>query len=93
MITKMLEVSTGNLSEETAKRIDAKEDLGLVVYNKGEYGWFIFVPYFTELEAEDVDKIPQDLLLVLAYAKANQCNWVMFDRDVDPIHALPVYEW
>lgn len=90
----MLMGSTGNVTKETAEYLDRAatnegSPLGPVTYQKGPYGWFV---YARENEY-GVDDVPKDLLAVLKKARENECEWIMLDRDEEPIEGLPVYEW
>lgn len=85
-ITKVLEISTAHVSEDTAQWL-SQEDCSLIVYKKGEYGWIILVP-------EEEDKTtPQDLHQIFEVARNNGCDWVMLDCDAFTIENLPVYDW
>lgn len=84
-ITKVLEISTAHIKEDTAKWL-SQEDCLLVSYEKGEYGWIVLVP-------EEGETIPQDLQQIFEVARSNGCNWVMLDRDAFTIENLPVYDW
>ena len=96
-IHKMLVLSTMHVSQSTAELLDigcpsihnghCADGIG---YPKGDYGWFVYVPE----EPEQDSDIPADLLaVVVAFARAQACNWVMFDRDADKIDDLPVFDW
>ena len=70
--------------------------LNKILYNfgcdyKSGYGWFVYVPDKLELE-EIQDTCPDDLYACLVFARENDCNWIMFDSDVEPIDELAVYE-
>jgi len=96
-VCKYLQVSTGNLSKETAQlferytspdREPCEGNFGLpVAYNKGEYGWFAHVP-------DDNEGIePPELCALLDYARSLGCNWIEFDCDNDPLDGFPVFDW
>lgn len=85
----MLALSTGHVSEETAKLMDI-DQCGLVVYEKEDYGWFVHLPDPLD---EYKESTPKDLYKCMTFAMKQGCDWVMFDCDVEPIDELPVYEW
>jgi len=87
-ILKMLDLSTAHVSKETAQMLDDDRLSDFVVpYQKGDFGWFIWVP---PVEHEGV---PADLRAVLAYARTQQCDWVMLDCDAETIDNLPSFDW
>lgn len=79
-VSKMLALSTAHITEQTCNQF-----LATVGYEKGEYGWFVY----TNLSVP----IPDDLKACLEYARTIDCEWVMFDLDVDPLPQLPTYDW
>lgn len=88
-IAKMLTISTGHVSRETAAKLEHGGACFLSIFAKGEYGWFIFV-------ARDDDSMggaPPDLAACIAKARALGCDWLCLDRDGDELDGLPVYDW
>ncbi|HET9062405.1 MAG TPA: hypothetical protein VFO62_03865, partial [Candidatus Binatia bacterium] len=59
--------------------------------NEGFYGYVLWVDQGFETMWES-DKHP-DLVRVFAFARAQDCQWVRFDCDEQPIAELPTYEW
>jgi hypothetical protein len=62
-----------------------------VIYPKGaaaEYGWIIYI-----LDDANVDELDGCVGDCLRLARANQCRWIMFDRDEDTIDELQTYDW
>lgn len=87
-ITKMLALSTAHLTEQTCNSyLPGWEG---PAYKKGEYGWF--VPIFDDC-VESVEPAASDLKECMLKAIAEGCDWLMFDRDVDTIDDLKVYDW
>ncbi len=84
--TKMLALSTGHMREETLENMLNIE--GVIAYEKGDYGFFVYVP--DRLDLEDYD-IPEDLFACLSFAMQNEFGWINFDRDVEPIAELRYY--
>ena len=90
---KMLALSTAHVKSETAALMDAGKIEGVVLYNKGEYGWVVCIPEDIDEIDELQGKIPDDLYECMYFASNNWFDWLMFDRDVEVIGNLPVYEW
>jgi len=89
MIEKYMDLSTGYVTRETAEWLD-EQPSGIIMYPKGEYGWFIYTGYIDELP----EVIPDDLVRVIKYARKKKCGWIVLDRDGDDdIMELPFYEW
>lgn len=93
---KMLALSTGHLTLETAQWLNHKIELdGMkrpVCYDKSSgnesYGWFIPI-----VEGRVPANIPLELQACMTLAHQQGCDWLMFDRDVDEVPHLPTYEW
>lgn len=90
-VRKFLDISTGHLRPSTRDAIDAGAFSITAHPHPDGYGWFIYVPtdpaHFEEVEAMP----PNDLRRVLDYARAQDCDYVLFDRDAGPIADLPWY--
>ena len=90
-ISKILTISTAHITEETARLLDIEPDndnMHLSVYNKAEFGWFVYV--YKNIDAINV---PDDLRKCLELAKANDCEWLCLDCDADVVDELDEYEW
>lgn len=100
-VETMWAVSTGHVSESTAKALDALTAKGrsvdlpmpLVIYPHGEYGWLInVVGLGGESASWVVDNHPSLGAVIVAAHKLGAC-WVLLDRDADVVRHLPVYDW
>ena len=93
-IYRVLALSTGHVSQETAQLMGQGAISKVIIYNKGDFGWFVHIPDkgmdFKELEDSEC---PADLYRCMKYARDNNCDWLMFDRDVEANEDLPVYNW
>lgn len=89
-ITKTLTLSTAHITKETATFLDSDPD-NLIVYKKGEYGWFINID--SEIFEEELTSIPYDLVTLIILAKENECSYLCLDCDGLIVEELPVYEW
>lgn len=90
-VLKMLELSTGHVSKETAAKLDESECPGVSSYPKGEYGWWVYAESYGKEEAGN--DAPPDLVDCLRFAQSIGCDWIMFDRDVDQLENLVTYDW
>ena len=89
----MLALSTGHVTKDTAELMDNNTIDGVILYNKDNAGWFVYIPEkcdFDELKGSDC---PSDLYQCMKFARDNGCDWLMFDCGVDVIDDLPVYNW
>lgn len=84
----VLELSTGHVSEETARMLDTTSIMEWSVSGwLGVYGWII------RTEGYDPDTTPTDLQNCLIYAASQGARYIIFDRDCDRIDELPYFEW
>lgn len=87
-ISKMITLCTIHIPEELADNITDLGIAGIVVYEKREFGWFIFVDYH-EMKMREV---PKSLRPVILLAKKQGCDWICLDGDGLVLDELPVYE-
>lgn len=83
-IRKVLVLSTSHLTKETCQNY--KKWPFIAEYEEGCY--FYVGPDGT-YDAEP----PEDLTLVLNFARENGCTEVKFDCDADTTDQLPVFDW
>ena len=90
-ITKMLTISTAHVSNETAELLDIDDILGVVLYPKDDYGWFIHIDedFMNDYE----DEIPKELFKLMKFTKDIGCDWLCLDSDGEVLEYLDVYEW
>ena len=93
-IERVLTVSTAHISAETDEKLcnGDMDEAGMSVYEKGEFGWFLFVDPVVECFWYK-EKIPEDLMSCIRLAQANHCEWLCLDRDAEILSELPTYEW
>lgn len=99
-IDQMLTVSTMHIDKETAEELDREDSgtYGLVIFPKGEYGWWIYIPEKWEDFGDGTpwnvykDKLPKGLADCIGLAISNNCRWLCLDRDGDTA-GLPEYDW
>ena len=93
MIMKMWELSTIHLTKETVAlmKLDA---VGVKVYSKGGYGFFVYVPEDElKYDVDSIEGVPEDLFYCLKIAYKLGCDWIMFDCDAAHSCRLPKYDW
>ena len=93
-ITKMLTLSTAHITEETANKLDRDpndNNLGLCIYNKGTFGWYIYLNSIKDIETHH--KLPDDLFKCILLAQSLNCEVLCFDCDGPEEQFLPTYEW
>lgn len=84
-INKMLALSTAHVSQETASLLDEGKG-GVVSYMKEGHGWFVYAGFLG-------DYAPPELRACVEYAVKHDCEWIMFDGDVEPLDELKQFEW
>lgn len=101
-IQKILTLSTAHISENTAKRLETDPDdnnLGLVVYPKAGYGFFIYIPYIPNgtktLPPQDWFKedFPEELYNCIVLAAELGCDILCFDQDGNEYPFLKSFDW
>lgn len=91
-ISKVLTLSTCHINEDTARKLsDPEWNVGISVYQKECYGWWIYVP--PGFISNENRKIPAELYDCLLLAYNNNCEWLCFDRDAKEVDILAKYEW
>ena len=94
-ITKMLTISNGHVSDETWQKLarEASAEFGVIlpmaVYAKSEYGFFICCEICDH--RDDIELVPDDLLLCMELAHENGCTWLCLDDDGEIVPELPFY--
>lgn len=91
-ITKCLTVSTAHVKPATMVQLaleKCRNKMGLVVYDKGEYGFWVYIPEYID---EFASSIPQDLMDCLNLARKNGCEWLCLDSGAEIVDELPNYE-
>lgn len=83
-IDKLMTIGTGHLRTTTREWLENRT--ALVVFPKGEYGWFIYV------EPEDNAEVPNDLLVAMRYAAEHDCAWLCVDCDGPAVDGLVLFE-
>ena len=95
-IAKMLVLSTAHIKEETSLLLEREPNenrLGLSVYEKAEFGFWIYVPENLQEHFLDKEHLPADLWQCLELAHKNDCRWLCLDCDGPVEEELETYEW
>lgn len=85
-IYKMLTISTAHIKGTTAEMLEGLD--APAVYNKSEYGWFIYLNYLNE-----DGSIPDDLAQIIQFAKDKEIMLLCLDCDAETVEELPTYEY
>jgi hypothetical protein len=89
-LCKMLTISTAHLSQETCNHALPQLCRTLPVWDKSEYGWFMYA-HLEQLELGG--DISTDLQNVLQYARARGCDYIMLDKDWPISSDLALFDW
>lgn len=90
-VRKFLELSTNHLPLKTVELIE-KGGFPRHPSMQSEYAWLFHVPE-TIKELTDQGVSCKAFLNIMALAQDSDCDYVMFDRDVEPVQWLPTYLW
>ena len=105
-ISNMLTISTAHIKHETRECLDNTDSISgtidntfyhLNIYNKGEFGWFIYIIPDTK-ETYNVNMASElithpDLTDCIKLAIRHNCNILCFDRDGEIYNnILPTFE-
>lgn len=96
-VLKMLDAATAHVTQADAENLDA-DSAALIVYPKGEYGWFLPLPG-SDIDLEDRIEAARQAGMsaaftnLISYAYSAGCHWLCLDRDADAIPGLPTHEW
>jgi len=90
-IRTFLDLSTAHLPEAVCDRLSAQP--GVVAYSTTQ-GWLMWVPDNPDEHAlHSDDPTPEVVLSIQRYARAMDCDYVLFDADADQIDDLPAWQW
>lgn len=93
-IRKLMVLSTSHVTAATAARLGSTDPRTEWPFCGGHYGEYGFFGYCSESNIGEGDRhIPDELFAVMQFARAQGCDNVLFDRDADPVDALPTWEW
>lgn len=90
--SKMMNLSTAHISEETAIWLQEGNHPSLIFYTKSVYGFWIMVPPEQE-DWGNISDVPDELRTILHYANEHCCAWFMLDYDYDQVDGLPTFDW
>lgn len=95
-IERVLTISTAHISEATAELLSIEPEtdmIGISVYCKADYGWFIYIPNGLIEHYNGGHDVPEDLWRCMCLAYDNSCNWLCLDCDGDEVEELKTYDW
>jgi hypothetical protein len=88
-VRKFLDVSTSNLSELTCATLGSIEGVSA---DETRYGWLMHASNGAAQYAREHDW-PAELLPIVELARSKGCEYILFDRDAEPIEGLPTFDW
>ena len=94
-IEKILTLSTGHITSNTAKKLDlnpATNCLGLCVYHKASYGWYIIVDE-NAIELATNNKLPRELANLILFTRDVNCSILCLDQDGYKLPYLKSFNW
>lgn len=96
-ILRMLDTATAHITRADAVALDTDE-AAMIVYPKGEYGWFLPLPGSDTDLQDRIDAARQagmsrSFTNLISYAYSAGCHWLCLDRDADPVPGLPTHDW
>jgi hypothetical protein len=90
-IQRVLVLSTAHVSNNTKRLLHHDDDCVGVSFEKGRFGWWVWVDTDGPDPDNEPEDMPADLRAVCAYARALQCGWVCLDCDAEINPSLPTY--
>jgi hypothetical protein len=86
-------LSTAHLTQEAAQQLQGCGNAGVPALRvmRDEYGFFVSVP--SELFAAFYKQYPASLTRCVEWAFQQGFDYVLFDRDADPVSTLTTYDW
>ena len=93
LVETMLVVSTAHMTEDEATAIESGDHWCQPVLNREE-GFMFVMGYLTEsVSSGDFLTLSEGFRGCIRRASDLGCDWLMFDRDADPIEDIKVYDW
>lgn len=90
-IRRMLDASTGNLTEDMFGALTEHPWLSV---SRTEHGALMWVPDDPEDSSRSCDPpVPPEVLAIQMFARGLGCDYVLFDADADPLPGLPSWDW
>lgn len=90
MISKTLNVSTGNITEDDKNFLEEEKSFSVGDFH---YGFFVNIAAFSNRSFTAGNKYSKAFHTVIALAKNLDCDYICFDRDADLIPGFPVFNW
>jgi ribA/ribD-fused uncharacterized protein len=87
---KVLDISTGHLTQEDAQRLDDGECP--LPFNTTKYGWIVYCRGNSE-EGVYTEGMSKAFAKVMAWARGVKADYVWFDRDGTTYSNLETFEW
>jgi len=90
---RVADLSTAHLTQEAAQQLQDYGNAGVPALRvmRDEYGFFVSVP--SEIHAALYEQYPASLIRCIKWACQQGFDYVLFDRDAEPVSALTTYDW
>ncbi len=96
-VQKILTLSKKHLSMSTRQKLSHKNRTDfftfIEVYNKANFGWFIYINEESFKESCRFGTIPNDLKALISFTLESGCDILCIDEQVAPLMCLPCYEY
>jgi hypothetical protein len=89
-ITRILTCSIGHMTQEESQRFTDGEPVVDVEVMTGKYGYMFYVG---QEDGPPEGDISEGLRGAIAYARAQDCQFLRFDQAYEPIEGVPTYDW
>lgn len=93
MIRRFLDLSTAHVSEETGSWLDRQTLPDLATYPHVHEmvgtGWFVWA----DPDPSPETQVPDDLRALFTYARSQNCDYILLDRDAETLDELPTFDW
>lgn len=92
VIRQFLDLATAHLPEQLGRA--GLDTVPGVIAHPTCYGWWMWVPNDPDDSAlSSEEPIPEVVLAIQRYARALDCDYVLFDSDADRDDQLPAWDW
>jgi hypothetical protein len=86
-VHSLLVASTAHVTPQEAQALTDHN------YGRDEWGWFFYVGPRGGSVLPELDPLSNGLSEVVRQARVRGCFYVLLDRDADPLHGVPTYDW
>lgn len=91
-IERYLVISTSNLPKNENDLLGTSNCPCGVFARAHQFGRYVSVTTLENESRLQNEKLPT-LMSLFRVAREHGCTWINFDRDAEPLHGAPVWEW